>query len=166
MLQYLSSARTGQGMLDKAQDLNTRAREVFEFTARCCRTTTRCYGIGSGDSGEGSCSSSSRAKTPGSGDNAGGSVRSSRLSSPIKRDTAAGAVAVEDIGSSVVKFSLSEEELNEGDALLVKIRRCTSAPTNPDDRATKPKSRATVHPGVRHRVEVRCRLQRGVERSQ
>ncbi len=155
MLPYLSSARTDQGMLDKAQHLNTRAREVFEFTARCCRTTARCHGIGSGNSGGGS--SSSRANTPGSENNAGGSVRSSRPSSPTKNDTAAGVVAVEEIGSDVVKFSLSEEELNEGDALLVKIRRCTSAPTNPDDRATKPKSRATVHPGVRHRVEVRCR---------
>lgn len=124
-----------QGMLDKAQQLNTSAREVFEFTARCCSTTTsRFHGGGN----------SSVDTRDGSNDN-GGNGENSRPSSPV-------------INNSVVPFSLSDGELNEGEALLFKIRRCTSAPTNPDDRATKPKSRSTVHPGVRHRVEVRCRV--------
>ena len=142
-------------MLDKAQHLNTTAREVFEFTSRCCRVTGRSHGIGGGSSCGGG---STRADTPGSENDAGDTEQSGRRSSPSKGVTAAGAVGVEEIATSVVSFPLSDEELNEGDALLVKIRRCTSAPTNPDDRASKPRSRATVHPGVRHRVEVWCRL--------
>lgn len=58
------------------------------------------------------------------------------------------------ITSDTVNFSLSAEELNEGVALLHKIRRFTSSPTNPDDRALKPAARQSVPLGVRHRVEV------------
>lgn len=86
----------------------------------------------------------------------------SRPSSPVRDGAAAGAGAVAVAGEGmtstsdvdVENISLSDEELNEGDALLFKIRRSTSAPTNPDDRALKPKARQSVHPGVRHRVEV------------
>lgn len=144
-------------MLDKAQRLNTSAREVFEFTARCCSTTSRGQGGGS-SGGNNSVGSSSRSVgTPGGEKGLGDcSSGSSRPSSPVRGGTAAGAGAVEGmITSTIAKFSLSDEELNEGDALLFKIRRSTSALTNPDDRAVKPKARTTVHPGVRHRVEVR-----------
>lgn len=130
-------------MLDKAQQLNMSAREVFEFTARCCSTTSRCR---SGDGGGGESSSSVRC--------------SSSPSSAVGGGTTAGAGAAASAGddkkmdNDVTGFSLSVEELNEGAALLVKVRRSTSAPANPDDRSAKPKSRMAVHLGVRHRVEV------------
>lgn len=144
----LTLCRPLQGMLDKAQQLNTSAREVFEFTARCCSTSTKCHGGGNGGGGNGSVD------TPGGSNDAGDSGENSRPSSPIKGGTAAGTRAAEGINNNVVTFSLSDGELNEGEALLFKIRRCTSGSTNPDDRAAKPKARTTVHPGVRHRVEV------------
>lgn len=151
-----------QGMLDKAQQLNTSAREVFEFTARCCSTASRGHGVGSSSGGGRSAGSSSRSVgTLGSeqilGDCSSGG---GPPSSPVRGGTAAGAVAVAGermtASDDVENFSLSDEGLNEGDALLFKIRRSTSAPTNPDDRALKPKARQSVHPGVRHRVEVCC----------
>lgn len=145
-----------QGMLDKAQQLNTSAREVFEFTARCCSITTKGHGGGNGGGGNG------RVDTPGGSNGAGDNGENSRPSSPAKDSTAADTKTAERINNNVVTFSLSDGELNEGEALLFKIRRCTSAPTNPDDRAAKPKARATLHPSVRHRIEVRQKsLRRG-----
>ncbi|CAM9356030.1 unnamed protein product [Ectocarpus sp. 4 AP-2014] len=140
-IRALEQARPIQGMLDKAQQLNVSSREVFEFTARCCSTTSRCR---SGDGG-GESSSSVRC--------------SSSPSSVAGGDTTAGAGAAASAGddkkmdNDVAGFSLSVEELHEGEALLVKVRRSTSAPTNPHDGSAKPKSRMAVHLGVRHRVE-------------
>lgn len=134
-------------MLDKAQQLNTSAREVFEFTARCCSTTRSL----SGKNGGGGNSS---VGTLGGSNDASDTSKNSHPSSPVKGGTAAGNKDAEGINNDVVTFSLSDGELHEGEALLFKIRRCTSAPTNPDDRAAKPRSMATVHPGVRHSVEV------------
>lgn len=133
-------------MLDKAQQLNTIAREIFEFTARCCSNTTKCYGGGNGNGGNGSVDAA------GGSNKEGEKSENSRPSSPVKGCAAANIRGAEGSNNNVVTFSLSNEELNEGEALLFKIRRCTSALTNPDDRTPQPK--ATVHPGVRHRVEV------------
>ncbi|CAM9432817.1 unnamed protein product [Ectocarpus fasciculatus] len=128
-------------MLDKAQQLNMTAREVFEFTARCCSTSSRCRsGDGGGESSSGVRCSSSPSSAAGGGATASAGA-------------AASAGAHNEMGNDVAGFSMSVEELNEGEALLVKIRRSTSAPANPDDRSAKPKSRMTVHLGVRHRVE-------------
>ena len=138
-------------MLDKAQKLNTSAREVFEFTARCCSTATKGRGGGNGGGGNGSL------------DTVGDNGENNHLSSPFKDCAAADTGSAEGINSNIVAFSLSDGQLTEGEALLLKIRRCTSAPSNPDDRAAKPKARATVHPGVRHRVEV-CMKKCPVER--
>ena len=137
-----------QGMLDKAQQLNTIAREVFEFTARCCSTTTKCHGGRNGDGGK------IDVGTAGGSKDGGNNGESNHPASPVKGCTATDTRVADGINKNVVTFSLSDRELNEGEALLFKIRRCTSAPTNPDDRAPQPK--ATEHPGVRHRVEV-CR---------
>lgn len=146
-------------MLDKAQQLNTSAREVFEFTARCCSTASRSHGAGSSGGGNISFGSNSHSAGTPAGEKGVSDCSSggSRPSSPIRGGSAAGAGTVEGVITNYIEnFSLSDEELNEGDALLFKIRRSTSAPTNPDDRALKPKSRQSVHPGVRHRVEVCC----------
>ncbi|CAB1108970.1 unnamed protein product [Ectocarpus sp. CCAP 1310/34] len=130
------------GMLDKAQQLNMSAREVFEFTARCCSTTSRCRS-GGGGGGESSSSvrcSSSPCSVAGGGTTAGAGA-------------AASAGDDKKMDNDVTGFPLSVEELNEGEALLVRVRRSTSAPANPHDGSAKPKSRMAVHLGVRHRVE-------------
>lgn len=56
-------------------------------------------------------------------------------------------------GANISIFVPSIEELQEGEALLYKIRRATSAPTDIDGGVIRPRSREPVHPGVRHRVE-------------
>lgn len=126
-------------MLEKAQQLNTSAREVFEFTARCCGSTSHGH-HGSGNGGW--------------VNDAGDSGGNSRPSSPVNGDTVGTRTGDTITINAAVTFSLSPGELSEGEALLFKIRRCTSAPRTPDDQASTPKARTTIHPGVRHRVEV------------
>ncbi|CAM9347008.1 unnamed protein product [Ectocarpus sp. 12 AP-2014] len=140
-IRALEQARPIQGLLDKAQQLNMSAREVFEFTARCCSTTNRCRsGDGGGESSSSVRCSSSRSSVVGGGTTAGAGA-------------AASAGDDKKMDNDVTEFSLSVEELNEGEALLVKVRRSTSASANPHDRSAKPKSKMAVHLGVRHRVE-------------
>lgn len=50
------------------------------------------------------------------------------------------------------------EQLQEGEALLFKIRRATSAPTHADGKVPTLKTRNAGHPGVRHRVEASLAL--------
>ncbi|CAN0234177.1 unnamed protein product, partial [Scytosiphon promiscuus] len=133
----------GQGMLDKAQQLNTSAREVFEFIASRCMTSNRTQS-GGGDNSIGKSRVDARRSSDNAGDTRGGS-------SPTPDDNASG-VAEEALGLAS-RPPLSDDELKDGEALLLKICRSTSAPTNPDNRTVQPRARATVRPGVRHRVE-------------
>lgn len=132
-------------MLDKAQQLNTSAREVFEFIACCCSASGKSLVVDSNCSG-GNRKVDGRNSSDIPGRSSGGPP------SPTQGEKAAG--VAEGSPSLAPDSSLSDNELKEGEALLLKIYRCTSAPTNSDDRTVRTRASANVHPGVRHRVEV------------